>query len=73
MSMFRSLLPLFARPKNRRECERDYLNQAVSLYDLERRERDIAQGLFAGQRRLRGKLRFISTGTPPRCGDSTAG
>lgn len=49
MSMFRSLLPLFARPKNRRECERDYLNQAVSLYDLERRERDIAQGLFAGQ------------------------
>lgn len=36
------------RCRDRRALERDYLNAAVSLYDLERREREIEQGLFAG-------------------------
>lgn len=31
---------------SRREIERDYLNAAVSLYDLERREREVENGLF---------------------------
>jgi Protein of unknown function (DUF3563) len=31
---------------SRRELERDYLNAAVSLYDLERREREVENGLF---------------------------
>lgn len=30
----------------RRELELAYLNASVSLYDLERRERDIEQGMF---------------------------
>lgn len=34
--------------KSRRDYEIDYLNEAVSLYDLECRERDIARGKFAG-------------------------
>ncbi len=44
--MKRYLARLFRRP-DRRELEQTYLNQAVSLYDLERREREIDQGLFA--------------------------
>lgn len=36
------------RPLTRREAEMAYLNQAVSLYDLECRERDVAAGRFAG-------------------------
>ncbi len=39
---------LFARRPSRQELERAYLNQAVSLYDLECRERDIDKGKFAG-------------------------
>lgn len=44
MTLFRNLLP---HRQTRREAELAYLNQAVSLYDLERREREIAQGKFA--------------------------
>ena len=39
----------FQRPASRRDLERAYLSKAASLYDLERRERDIADGLFAGR------------------------
>jgi hypothetical protein len=39
------LARLFRRP-DRRELELAYLNDAVSLYDLERREREIERGLF---------------------------
>lgn len=39
---------LFARPRSRRDLELDYLNAAVSRYDLERREREISLGKFAG-------------------------
>ncbi|WP_022702445.1 DUF3563 family protein [Pseudorhodobacter ferrugineus] len=39
---------LFPRRPNRQDLEHAYLNQAVSLYDLECRERDIARGKFAG-------------------------
>lgn len=38
------LLSLFA--SNRRSREMDYLNESVSLYDVERRQREIAQGKF---------------------------
>ncbi len=46
--MKRILAALFSQP-DRRALEQAYLNQAVSLYDLEQREREIAQGLFAGR------------------------
>lgn len=36
------------RVPDRRALERDYLNASVSLYDLERREREIDRGKFAG-------------------------
>lgn len=39
---------LFPRALSRQELERAYLNQAVSLYDLECRQRDIDHGKFAG-------------------------
>lgn len=39
---------LFSRRPSRREAELAYLSQSVSLYDLERREREIAAGKFAG-------------------------
>ncbi len=45
--MKRYLAGLLRRP-DRRALEREYLNASVSLYDLERREREIEQGLFAG-------------------------
>lgn len=45
--MLRQLVRLFV-PRSRRELELAYLNQSVSRYDLERRERDIQHGLFAG-------------------------
>lgn len=45
MALFRHLLP---RQLTRREVELAYLNDSVSLYDLERREREIAAGKFAG-------------------------
>jgi len=38
---------LFPRPMSRREAELAYLNASVSLYDLERREAEIAHGKFA--------------------------
>ena len=41
------LRSLFTPKPTRREAELAYLNAAVSLYDLERREREIAQGKFA--------------------------
>jgi Protein of unknown function (DUF3563) len=44
MTLFRNLFP---RRQTRREAELAYLNAAVSLYDLERREREIAMGKFA--------------------------
>lgn len=40
------LARLFHRP-DRQALEQAYLNAAVSLYDLERREREIENGLFA--------------------------
>lgn len=42
------LARLFPRGQTRSEAEREYLNQSVSRYDLECRERDIARGMFAG-------------------------
>ena len=44
MTKFLKLLP---RRKTRHEAELEYLNGAVSLYDLECREREIQAGLFA--------------------------
>jgi hypothetical protein len=44
MNLFRNLFP---RRQSRREAELAYLNASVSLYDLERREREIASGKFA--------------------------
>ena len=44
MNLFRNLFP---RRQSRREAELAYLNASVSLYDLERREREIAMGKFA--------------------------
>jgi hypothetical protein len=49
MEIEMSFLAQFLRPRpNRREAELAYLNEAVSRYDLERREREIARGKFAG-------------------------
>ena len=45
MSLFRTL---FAPRKSRAEFEHDYLCAAVSRYDLEQREREVARGRFAG-------------------------
>lgn len=45
MTLFQNLFP---RRKTRREVEVAYLNGAVSLYDLECREREIERGKFAG-------------------------
>lgn len=42
------LQSLFPRVKSRQDVEREYLNGAVSLYDLECREREISRGKFAG-------------------------
>lgn len=39
---------LFPRRISRREAELAYLHHSVSLFDLERREREIADGKFAG-------------------------
>jgi hypothetical protein len=44
MTFFRHLFP--AR-QTRRQAELAYLNEAVSRYDLEQREREIDQGRFA--------------------------
>jgi hypothetical protein len=41
------LTRMFAKPMSRNQRELAYLNEAVTIYDLERRERDIAKGLFS--------------------------
>lgn len=43
--LFKSLIS-FRNLPSRAEVERDYLNAAVSLVDLERREREVDLGLF---------------------------
>ncbi|MGB8817901.1 MAG: DUF3563 family protein [Rhizobiaceae bacterium] len=40
------LSALFAKQPSRREREMAYLGRSVSIYDLERREREIALGKF---------------------------
>ena len=45
MALFQKLFP---RRQTRRDAELAYLNAAVSRYDLERREREITFGKFAG-------------------------
>jgi len=45
MTLFRNLFP---RRQSRRDAELAYLNAAVSRYDVECREREIAAGKFAG-------------------------
>ena len=45
MQLLRHLLP---HRLTRREAELAYLNEAVSPYDLERREHEVAAGKFAG-------------------------
>lgn len=45
MSFLKRLLPNI---QNRQELELAYLNQSVSLYDLECRQREIDHGKFAG-------------------------
>ncbi|MCU0832770.1 MAG: DUF3563 domain-containing protein [Rhizobiaceae bacterium] len=40
------LLNLFTPARNRQEREIAYLNQSVSMADLERRQREIARGKF---------------------------
>lgn len=44
MTLLRTLFP---RRQTRREAELAYLNESVSRYDLEQREREIDQGRFA--------------------------
>jgi hypothetical protein len=42
------LMNLFAPNRSRQEREMAYLNQSVSMTDLERRQREIARGKFRG-------------------------
>ncbi len=44
-NLFKTLMTQRAR-RSVADLERAYLNAAVSRYDLERRERDVDQGLF---------------------------
>jgi hypothetical protein len=46
-SDMRFILDFLRQHPSRREAELAYLNDAVSRYDLERREREIAGGKFA--------------------------
>ncbi len=39
---------LFPAPRSRRDIERAYLDRSVSIYDLERRQREVDEGKFAG-------------------------
>ena len=48
--MMKFIADWFPKPRSRRDCELDYLNAAVSRYDLERREREIDRGKFAAIR-----------------------
>jgi hypothetical protein len=43
------LTRLFAKPATRRDREMAYLNESVTIYDLERRQREVARGLFASR------------------------
>jgi hypothetical protein len=45
LNFIKSALSLRSLP-SRHEAERDYLNGAVSRYDLERRQREVEAGLF---------------------------
>ncbi len=47
-NLFKSLMSQRAE-RSVAELERAYLNAAVSRYDIERREREIAHGLFRRQ------------------------
>ena len=40
------LSALFPKAPTRHEMEMDYLSKSVSIYDLERREREVARGRF---------------------------
>ena len=40
------LSALFAKAPSRRDREMAYLNESVSIYDLERRQAEIARGRF---------------------------
>jgi hypothetical protein len=40
---------LFAKPATRREREMAYLNRSVTIYDLERRQREVANGMFCSK------------------------
>jgi hypothetical protein len=40
------LTRLFSGNKNRPSTEMQYLNGSVSIYDLERRQREVERGLF---------------------------
>lgn len=40
------LSALFPKMPSRHDMEMDYLKRSVSIYDLERREREVAQGRF---------------------------
>lgn len=42
------LARIFARPATRQQREMAYLNESVSIYDLESREREVARGKFRG-------------------------
>ncbi len=40
------LSALFPKMPSRQDMEMDYLKRSVSIYDLERREREVQQGRF---------------------------
>ena len=42
------LTRMFAKPATRQQRELAYLNESVSIYDLESREREISRGKFRG-------------------------
>ena len=48
--MLSRMKSLFAVPSSA-DLERDYLNESVSAYDLEHRQREIDRGLFRQRRR----------------------
>jgi hypothetical protein len=41
------LIRMFKKTISRRDREIAYLNESVTIHDLERREREVAQGLFS--------------------------
>lgn len=42
------LTRMFPKPASRQQREMAYLNEAVSIYDLESREREVSRGKFRG-------------------------